>query len=140
MSGEIGDLDKTQESPAQMLLDLDLDPIPFLGSTALTHVFQKWRTSVALDRTPKEGPLFSWIQYSSDTIKQWRLCDIHQGVTRLPSGHQTSRAVKSTIGFAIFPAINPIFCSFFPARGYPPVNQHRCGKAYHLKILFLEKH
>ena len=92
---------------------------------------------------PKEGPLFSWIQYSSDTIKpwfQWRLCDIHQGVTRLPSGHQTSRAVKSTIGFAIFPAINPIFCSFFPARGYPPVNQHRCGKAYHLKILFLEKH
>ena len=69
LSGEIGDLDKTQESPAQMLLDLDLDPIPFLGSTALTHVFQKWRTSVALDRTPKEGPLFSWIQYSSDTIK-----------------------------------------------------------------------
>ena len=50
-------------------VDLDLDPIPFLGSTALTHVFQKWRTSVALDRTPKEGPLFSWIQYSSDTIK-----------------------------------------------------------------------
>ena len=60
----------------------------------------------------------------------------------LPSGHQTSRAVKSPIGVADFPSYKShfLFVFFSPARGYPPVNQHRCGKAYHLKILFLEKH
>ena len=53
----IGDLDKTQESPAQMLLDLDLDPIPFLGSTALT-CFSEVANLCGLRSYPQGGTPF----------------------------------------------------------------------------------